>query len=118
MVIQNLIDLLTPTCSTIFEQGSLAPSARYPDRFFTFWNPASEDHKHYDNAAHGTVWTMEVNAYSTDPTDVFTMLEAARTALLAAGWKINGKGHAVASDHRTHTGRGFTAVYLETTKGA
>ena len=35
-------------------------------------------------------------------------------ALRAAGWVITGAGHAVASDEATHTGRGFTAVYLET----
>lgn len=113
MVIQNLVDLLLSLCPEVMEQGSLAPDEPYPARFFTFWNTASDDHKHYDNTTHGYVWTVEVNAYSNDPEDVYTMLEAARAALLRAGWKISGKGHAVASDHPTHAGRGMTALYLE-----
>lgn len=113
MVIENLIDLLTAICGDVMEQGSLAPDAPYPARFFTFWNHTTDDHKHYDNAAHGYVWEIDVNFYGTDPKDVYSALEAARTALLQAGWKIGGKGHAVASDTDTHTGRGFTARYLE-----
>ena len=114
MVIQNLIDLLTPQCSEIMEQGSLAKEAPYPQRFFTFWQRDSEDHKHYDNQTYGYTWTIDVNFYSTDRLDVFNTLEEARKKLLQAGWKISGKGHAVASDTTTHTGRGFTAFYLET----
>lgn len=114
MALANLINTLTPICAKIIEQGTLAPHEPYPARFFTFWNSATEDHKHYDNAASGFVWVVDVNFYSNDRMDVYSTLEAAREALLQAGWKINGKGHAVASDTTTHTGRGFTAVYLET----
>ena len=114
MAIQKLIELLTPHCATIIEQGSMAPNAAYPDRFFTYWNPETRDLKHYDNAAQGYLWTMDVNFYSKDRLDVLSTLDAARETLLQAGWIISGKGHAVASDTTTHTGRGFTAVYIET----
>lgn len=114
MPIENLIDTLAQLCKDVIEQGSMAPDEDYPPRFYTFWNSQSEDHKHYDNAAHGYVWTVEVNAYSTGAKDVYTMLDDARTALQAAGWIISGRGHAVMSDTHTHTGRGFTALYLET----
>lgn len=114
MVLKKLIELLTPVCATIIEQGTLAPNATYKDRFFTFWNSSTEDHKHYNNAAHGFVWTVDINFYSNDRNDVFSTLEVAREVLLQAGWIVSGKGHAVASDTTTHTGRGFTAVYLET----
>lgn len=114
MVIDKLIEQLQTLCGDVFEQGALAQDAPYPPRFFTFWNHTTNDHKHYDNAAHGYEWEVDVNFYSADPTDVYDTLEAARTMLLAAGWKIGGKGHAVASDTSTHTGRGFTALYLET----
>ena len=113
-MLTNLIDTLTKLCADVMEQGSMAPNAKYPARFFTFWNSSTQDHKHYDNAALGVVWTVDVNFYSTNPMDVYSALEAAREALLQAGWVISGKGHAVASDTPTHTGRGFTAVYLET----
>ena len=112
-MIDALIALLTPLCAEIIEQGSMAPHAQYPRRFFTFWNPDTEDHKHYDNATHGCKWTMEVNFYSTNRADVSSTLEAAMETLRQAGWIISGKGHAVASDTKTHTGRGFTATYLE-----
>lgn len=113
-MLKSLIDALTPICNEIREQGTLAPNKAYPARFFTFWNTSTQDSKHYDNAAIGCVWEFDVNFYSMDRMDVFSTLEAAREALLQAGWKIDGKGHAVASDNTTHTGRGFTAVYLET----
>lgn len=113
MVIDNLLNTLAPLCTDIIEQGSLAPNASYKSRFFTFWNSTTEDHKHYNNATHGYVWSVDVNFYSTDPRDVYSTLDAARERLKAEGWVVNGKGHAVASDVNTHTGRGFTALYIE-----
>lgn len=113
MVIENLISLLSSVCDEVMEQGTLAVDAPYPDRFFTFWNWSSDDLKHYDNAAQGCVWEVEVNYYSTDAADVYSTLDAAREKMLQEGWKVSGKGHAVASDTDTHTGRGFTARYIE-----
>lgn len=114
MVIDNLISILSGICETVIEQGSLPDDAPYPaTRFFTFWNASTEDHKHYDNNTHGYIWTVDVNFYSTDPTDVYSTLDAARLALKESGWTITGKGHAVYSDDSNYTGRGFTADYLE-----
>ena len=113
-MLKGLIDTLGTLCPKVKEQGTLAPHEPYQARFFTFWNTSTQDNKHYDNAASGFVWEFDVNFYSTDPMDVYSTLEAAREALLQAGWRIDGKGHAVASDTTTHTGRGFTAVFIET----
>ena len=114
MPIQNAIDALQTICGKIIEQGSMAPHERYPDRFFTFWNNSTAASKHYDNAPHSFAWTVDFNFYSTDHADVYATIAAAIDLLRANGWQIAEKGHAVASDHKTHTGRGFTAVYLET----
>lgn len=114
MPIQNLIDVLTPLCARIMEQGSMAAGESYPPRFFTFWNDSTPARKFYDNAAQGFVWYVDVNFYSTDHADVYSTLAAAIEALQAAGWEISERGHAVASDYNTHTGRGFTARYSET----
>lgn len=113
MPIENAITLLEAICPEVYQQGSMAPNAKYPDRFFTFWNGDTHDSKHYDNAASGYVWALDVNFYSTKARDVYDTLDAARAALLAAGWTISGKGHTVASDYNTHKGRGFTAYFLE-----
>ncbi len=113
MIIDNLINTLSGICNNVIEQGSLAADAPYPDRFFTFWNNSSDDHKHYDDTAYGYVWNCDINFYSTSAEDVYSTLEEAREALQADGWIISGKGHSVASDTETHTGRGFTATYLE-----
>lgn len=114
MPLQNLIDLLTPICSTVIEQGSMGANEAYPARFFTFWNRSTDANKFYNNAAMGYAWVVDVNFYSKDRADVFSTLEAARKALLQAGWKVSGKGYAVASDEASHTGRGFVATFLET----
>lgn len=113
MPIENAIKLLETICPTVKQQGSLAPNEPYPARFFTFWNPDTHDHKHYDNTANGIVWELDVSFYSTDPLDIYATIPQAIEALRAAGWVITGAGHTVASDETTHTGRGFTAVYLE-----
>lgn len=113
MPVENLINRLETICPTVIQQGSMSLNKKYPDRFFTFWNGSTNDQKHYDNAASGYVWEVDVNFYSTDPLDVYTTLETARENLQADGWIISGKGHAVASDVNTHTGRGFTATFLE-----
>lgn len=113
MPIQNAIEVLKSLCGKIIEQGSMAPHESYPARFFTFWNGSTPVQKHYDNTPQGYVWTVDFNFYSTDTMDVYNTLDAAIKKLRAAGWQINEKGHAVASDHPTHTGRGFTALYLE-----
>lgn len=113
MPIENAIAILKAICPKVIQQGSMAPHERYPDRFFTFWNPETRDHKHYDNAASGFVWELDVNFYSKDTLDVYSTLVAAMDALQAAGWIVSGRGHAVASDQTSHTGRGFTAVYIE-----
>lgn len=114
MPIDKLIEILEALAQEVFEQGSMAAEATYPERFYTYWNTSSADHKHYDNTTYGYTWAVEVNAYAQNPDVVTSMLEQARTALLAAGWKINGKGHSVASDDPNYSGRGFTAIYLET----
>lgn len=112
MPIETVIEKLKTICPSVYQQGS-APK-EYPARFFTFWNPDTHDHKHYDNTASAYVWTLDVNFYSTDPLDIYSTIPQAIEALRALGWIITGAGHSVASDHNTHTGRGFTAVYLET----
>ena len=114
MPLDNLITTLENLCADVIEQGSMPESVEYPERFYSFWNTSSEDHKHYDNTTYGYTWAVEVNAYAKHPDVVTSMLEAARLQLIAAGWKINGKGHSVASDDPDYSGRGFTAIYLET----
>lgn len=114
MVIQKLIETLQRVQPCVFQQGTWPSGKAYPARFFTFWNSDSADQNHYNNAASGYTWTVEVNYYGTDPVDAYEALEDARVALRAAGWVTSGKGRAVASDSPNHTGRGFTAYYLET----
>ena len=113
MPIENAITLLKTICPDVMLQGSLTPNKPYPARFFTFWNPETSDAIHFDNAPSGCVWILDVNFYSTDPLDIYSTIAAAMDTMQDAGWIIGGKGHAVASDYQTHTGRGFTAVYLE-----
>lgn len=108
-----LIELLSSFGYEVFRQGSLAEDAPYPDSFFTFWNNDSADHAHYDNEDYGTEWDFDVNFYSTDPEKTYQVLADARKLLKQNKWIIPGKGHDVASDEATHTGRGIRAFYLE-----
>lgn len=114
MPIESAIETLETICPNVIRQGSMAPTEAYPDRFFTYWVADSADQNHYDNAAAATVWEMDVNYYSIDPLEAYSVLAKAKDTLQASGWIISGKGHDVASDVITHQGRGFTALYLET----
>lgn len=111
----RLIELLEEFDLPVIRQGSLDENDKYPDSFFTFWNPDSADHAHYDNSEYGIRWEYDVYFYSTDPLKTYSILEQARIKLKVNGWIITGRGFDVDSDEITHTGRGFQAYYLQTT---
>lgn len=107
-----LISLLESFGYPVFQQGSLDDDP-YPESFFTFWNDDSYDGHHYNNCAISTVWSFDVNFYSTDPALVNTVLIKAKTLLKSNKFIISGKGHDVGSDEPTHTGRGINVLYIE-----
>lgn len=107
-----LIDTLSMFGYPVMLQGSLLPNEPYPDDFFTFWNNSSRDGTHYDNAAVSVLYRYEINFYSNNPANVYSVLRAAITKLHAAGFIISGDGYSVASDEPTHDGRGVDVMYL------
>ena len=113
-MVDALITILSEINSRVYRQGTLDPEESYPESFFTFWNNDSPDHAHYDNTDYGTVWNYTIYFYSVDPSEVYTAIESARTALRAAGWIVPSKGFDVVSDVSTHTGRGLQIYKLET----
>ncbi len=108
-----LISILSDFGYPVILQGTLSDDESYPDSFFTFWNNSSDDIIHYDNDAAAFEWDFDVNFYSVNPTLVNTMLIQAKTALKQAGFIVGGKGHDVASDEITHTGRGIDVLFRE-----
>lgn len=112
-----MVDLLLRTLEKfnfpVIRQGSMAEDEHYPDHFFTFWNRTSDDNKHYDNKTTSYLWDFDVNFYSNDPEMTYTKLGEAAEELRKVGFSVSGKGHDVASDEATHTGRGITALFLE-----
>ena len=98
----------------IFRQGSLGEADIYPDTFLTFWAGTEYETTAYSNTTATVVWPFDVNAYSTSPATVYSLTAAARDAFKAAGWQTPDRGHDVASDEITHTGRGIRITYLKT----
>ncbi len=109
----ELISIIEQRGFPVYQQGSLGEDEAYPDTFFTFWNNDTYDGNHYDGKAASWTWSFDVNVYSTDPDLVNSELLEIKTLLIAAGWIIGGKGHDVASDEISHTGRGITVLYRE-----
>lgn len=109
----QLITLLETFGYPVRQQGSIAKNEPYPDSFFTFWNNDTYDGHHYNNDAIADVWNFDVNFYSTDPALVNSKLTEAKALLKANKFIIDGIGHDVGSDEPTHTGRGFTALYIQ-----
>lgn len=109
----ELISLLETFGYPVRLQGSFAEDEQYPESFFTFWNNDTSDGSHYDNDAVTYIWDFDVNFYSIDPALVNTVLLDARRLMKTNGWIVSGKGHDLASDEPTHTGRGINVTYIE-----
>lgn len=109
----ELISLLETFGYPVRLQGSFAEDEQYPESFFTIWNTDTSDGPHYDNDAVNYVWDFDVNFYSIDPDLVNTALLDARRLMKTNGWIVSGKGHDLASDEPTHTGRGINVKYIE-----
>lgn len=108
-----LIKVLEQLKFPVFQQGSLNKNEAYPESFFTFWNNESEDNEFYDNKENSYIWDFDLNFYSSDPNLVNTKLLEAKKKLKENGFIIRGKGHDVASDEPTHTGRGINVLKIE-----
>lgn len=98
----------------IFKQGSLGEDEAYPDTFLTFWENPEAEQTAYDNGTATVVWSFDVNGYSTSPNKLYSLMNALRAAYKADGWQTPDRGHDVASDEITHTGRGIGVTYLTT----
>ena len=108
-----LINVLETFKFPVRRQGSLLPDEPYPDNFFTFWNSDTNSEKYYDNSENIYVYNFSVNFYSNNPENVYSTLRAAIKKLKAAGFIISGDGYDVASDEKTHDGRGVNALYVQ-----
>lgn len=109
-----LIGVLETLGYPIYLQGSLNPNEPYPDSMFTFWNRDSWDDEFYDNKENVTIWQFDVNFYSIDPNLVNSVLVQAKTLLRQNGFIVSGKGHDIASDNDSQTGRGLNVYKIET----
>ena len=109
----KLIEILESLKYPVYRQGSVSV---YPPAFFTFWNYDTPDHAYYDNNPYGTAWNFGVYFYAEDPSLTYSVVDAARTALRAAGWIVPSRVFDATSDEPTHTGRGLNVYYLETTQ--
>lgn len=108
-----LIQILETFKYPVFRQGSLNPEEPYPETFFTFWNNSIDDSSHYNNKTNNYVWDFDLNVYSNNPDKVNSLLLEAKEELEKNNFIINGKGHDVASDEPTHTGRGINVKIIE-----
>lgn len=107
----KLLEILGSYNYPVYLQGSLANDEPYPSNFFTFWNSSSESESYYDNDEHSIIYEYDVNFYSTDPEKVYDVLRKLKTKLKDNKFIVSGDGHTVASDEKTHTGRGYTVYY-------
>ena len=97
-----------------FRQGSLGEATEYPPVFVTFWANTEYELTAYDGHTATVVWPYQVNAYSISPAQAYSLTRLLRHRFKAAGWQTPDRGHDVASDEITHTGRGITVTYLKT----
>lgn len=111
---ESLIQILETFGYPVIRQGSLGATEAYPATFFTFWDNSEVGEGYYDNDVFKVVHNYDINVYSDTPDTTYTLLMQARDALKAEGWIAFDRGHDIASDEITHTGRGITMLFLET----
>lgn len=108
----KLIELLETFGFPVFRQGSLSEDEEYPQTFFTFWCNEEAENSAYDNETQSVVYDYDVNVYSDDANQVYSLLRQARTLLKENGFTIVSRGYDIASDEPSHTGRGMNVVYI------
>lgn len=108
----ELIGILESLGYPVYRQGCMLTDEEYPPTFLTFWNNTEYENSAYDNKTAGVVYDYDVNVYSNNPDTVYTMLNIVRDNLKANGFIIPDRGHDVASDYATHSGRGLNTIYL------
>lgn len=107
----ELITILESFKYPVIRQGSLGPDDDYPDTFITFFEDSDREVQAYDNETFTARLIYHLAAYSTSPATTYELTGYIREALKAAGWQMVDRGHDVASDEITHTGRGLTVSY-------
>nr|DAY80213.1 MAG TPA: Protein of unknown function (DUF806) [Caudoviricetes sp.] len=110
---KKLVEIMEQTGYPVYLQGSLLKEEPYPESFFTYWNDTSDGDSFYDDDERSIVWEFSVNFYSTNPLLIQTQLDAVKDLLKKEGFVVSGKGHSLASDKKTHTGRGIDVSYKE-----
>ena len=108
----KLIELLESFDFPVFRQGSLSEDEEYPHTFFTFWCNEEAENSAYDNETQSVIYDYDVNVYSDDAEQVYSLLKQARSLLKQNGFTIVSRGYDVMSDEDTHTGRGMNVVYI------
>lgn len=108
----KLIELLESFGYPVIRQGSLLEDEPYPPTFFTFWNNDDYEHSAYDNQTLNAESNFDVNVYSDDVQTTYDLLRRARRLLKENGFSAPSRGHDVASDENTHTGRGMNVTIL------
>lgn len=109
----NLIKLLETFGYPVYRQGSLAESEPYPPTFITFWCNTEYAQSAYDNSVAFVIYDFDVNVYADDPATVYELLKKVRVKLSENGYQIADRGHDLASDFDTHTGRGINVTRIE-----
>lgn len=108
-----LIEILSTFGFPVRRQGSFLENEPYPDSFFTFWNSLAETQSAYDNKETSILYEYYVNFYSTDIEKVYSIMREAKKKLRENGFEAWGDGYDVASDEKTHFGRGIDVSYLK-----
>lgn len=113
MIKEILLNTLEKLNYSIYQQGTIALDAEYPDSFITFEIVDSQEKEIFDNKSNATEWTISVIFYSVDPLLVQSEGVNIYNTLKNAGFIPQGKGADILSDEPTHTGWVNEYLYLE-----
>jgi len=115
MIVENTLIVILKTFGyPVFRQGSLTEKQPYPATFITWWNRIEEGTVFSDNKTIEVEHSFDINVYSTSTETIYSLINQIRSTLKENGFVVPDRGHDIASDEPTHTGRGTTAIFLQT----
>lgn len=94
-------------------QGSYESSDDYPASFFTFFNVDTPEAGFFDNLPSRAVWTWQIYYYTSDPSTLYSKMDAFLTLARAAGFIPNGKGYDIPCDRPDYVGRTVRIKYIQ-----
>lgn len=111
-IIEKIFNILSTFTDKVYQHGTIAEDAEYPNEFITY-EVTDSDEDSFDDCDFSTTWNINVFYYASDPQNVYKKAQKIRTELMKNDFVSEGKGFQIPSDVETHVGWALEFQFLE-----